>query len=194
MKQKRNTIEAAAASAGARSGTVSRSERATGPAPRVAAASQSRWSSPAQNAPTTRTTTATLKNTCARRIAHTDRSTPSGSRATNAVATTIVGSTNGTSTSASTTDRPRKEKRASAQASGSPASSVRAVETVACQSVNHAISRVDEAVNTSTGTSSEPSTTRLRRRIATSGHAKKTARNATGIPAVAARAACRRPP
>ena len=110
----------------------------------------------------------------------------------NAVATTIVGRTNGTSTRASTSERPLNENRASAQASGSPARSVRTVETVACQNVNHAISRVDDAVRTSNGRSSDPSATRLRRRIATSGQAKNRARKASGTAAVAARAArCR---
>ena len=194
VKQKRNTIDAAEASAGARSGRVSRSRRCAPDAPSVAAASHRRRSSPAQNAPTTRTTTATLKKTCASRIAHTDRSTPSGRSAMNAVATTTVGRTNGTSTNASTTERPRKRNRDSAHASGRPAASVSAVETVACQRVNHSTSRVRPLVTTPQGTSSRPSTTRLRRRIATSGHAKKSARKAIGTAAVAVRLSVRRCP
>ena len=170
---------------------MSRRWRSRAEAPSVAAASSRRGSSPAQNPPTIRTTTATLKKTCARRIAQIDRSTPSGSSARNAVATTTVGSTNGTSTRASTSDRPRNENRARAQASGRPASRVSAVETAACQRVNQAISSVDSLVRTSRGTSIVPSTTRLRSRIAASGHTKKTARNASGTATVAALSARR---
>ena len=65
----------------------------------------------AQTPPTMRTTTATLKNAWATRIAQSPRSMPSGRSARNAGATTTVGSTNGTTTSAPTRARPRNRKR-----------------------------------------------------------------------------------
>ena len=98
VNEKRNTIEAADASAGASSGSVTSRKLRTGLAPSVAAASETRGSSPAQKVPTMRTTTATLKKTCAIRIATQPRSSPSGSTARNASATTTVGRTNGTVT------------------------------------------------------------------------------------------------
>ena len=79
VNEKRNTSAAAAASAGRSSGSVTARSRATGPAPSVAASSQRRGSSRPHQAPTTRTTTATLKKTCAARIAATPRSCPAGS-------------------------------------------------------------------------------------------------------------------
>src|SRR5581483_7787159 len=96
VKQKRNTSAEAAAREGLSAGSVSSRKRLSGEAPSVAAASQRRGSSLLQAAPTTRATTATLKNTCASRIGTTPRSRPEGSSARKAVATTTVGSTNGT--------------------------------------------------------------------------------------------------
>jgi hypothetical protein len=108
VNEKRNTIAAAAASAGASNGTVTSTIRCRGDAPSVAAASATRGSRFAQNVPTTRTTTATLKKACATRMGAHPRSRGSGSTARNASATTTVGSTKGTTTSAVTTLRPRK--------------------------------------------------------------------------------------
>ena len=107
VNEKRKTIAAAAASAGASSGAVISRSRADGPAPSVAAASDTRGSRFAQYVPTIRTTTATLKNAWAIRIGTHPRSMPSGRIARNASATTTVGSTNGTTTSAPTRLRPR---------------------------------------------------------------------------------------
>ncbi len=70
VKQKRKTIAAAAASDGPSSGSVIVRARRSGGAPSIVAASISRRSSADQAVPTRRTTTATLKNTWARRIAH----------------------------------------------------------------------------------------------------------------------------
>ena len=187
VKLKRNTTAPDAASAGVSSGSVTVRSRRHGPAPSVAATSHARSSSSDQNEPTIRTTTAMLKNTWASRIAHTVPSSPVGRTARSAVATTTVGSTNGTSTSASASRLPGNEKRATAHANGRPATRVSAVDTTACQRVNQATSTVDRRVSTSKGRSRRPSTTRLRSRMAASGHAKKIPRNASGTAAAAAR-------
>ena len=106
VNEKRNTIAAAELSAGARSGSVTSRKRRPGPAPSVAAASLTRGSSRAQKVPTTRTTTATLKNAWAIRIAAQPRCRPWGRIARKARATTTVGRTKGTVTSARTALRP----------------------------------------------------------------------------------------
>ena len=186
VKQKRNTIAPAAASDGASSGSVIVRNRRIGPAPSVEPTSQRRPSSVPQNEPTTRTTTARLKKTCAARIAQIVWSSDGGSTSTNAVATTSVGRTNGTSTASSSAVRPRNVKRESAQASGRPAVIVTTVDTAACQNVNQTIEPVERLSTTSTGTSSPPSTTSPRRRIATSGTTKKIAENASAGAASAA--------
>src|SRR5512134_2920225 len=54
----------------------------------------------------------------------------------NAAPTTTVGSTNATSVATRSSDRPGNRNRASRYAAGSPATSVSAVETTACQVVN----------------------------------------------------------
>ncbi len=166
VNEKRKTSAAAAASAGRSSGSVTAESRAAGPAPSVAASSHKRGSSRPHQAPTTRTTTATLKKTCAARIAATPRSWPAGSRSRNAVATTTVGSTKGTRTSALASARPGKSNRARTQASGSPSSSVRTVETAACQTVNHSTRSVASEASTSVGRPPSPSP---RARIVASG-------------------------
>ena len=74
VKQKRNVSAEAAESAGASCGSVTSRTRRSGPAPRTAAASALRRSMVAQAPPTMRVTTATLKKTCAARIAHSPRS------------------------------------------------------------------------------------------------------------------------
>ena len=75
-------------------------------APSSSAASSSPGSILAQALPTIRTTTATLKNTCAARIATSAPGSPE-----NASPTTTVGSTKGSRTSASTNARPRNANR-----------------------------------------------------------------------------------
>ena len=66
---------------------------------------------------------------------------PSPSSARNAEPTTTVGSTNGTRTAARTSRFPRNSYRANTYAPGSATSTVSALDTVACQIVNHATSR-----------------------------------------------------
>src|SRR5262249_57550344 len=107
-KGKRKTTGGVAASAGEGGGTTISRNRLHGLAPSVAGASDRRGSSVAQNVPTTRTTTATLKNACATRIGAHPRWIGAGRIAMNASATTTVGSTNGTTTTALTRPRPRK--------------------------------------------------------------------------------------
>src|SRR5918999_507051 len=81
VKQKRKTIAAAADSAGASWGRVTSRKLRHGVAPSVAAASETPRSRPAQNVPTMRTTTATLKNACAIRTGAQPRSRPAGREA-----------------------------------------------------------------------------------------------------------------
>ena len=181
VKQKRKVSADDAASAGASCGTVTSRARRSGPAPSTAAASALRGSSPAQAPPTIRTTTATLKKTCAARIAGSPLSTSSGSSSRKAVATTTVGSTNGTRTSARVSERPRNRNRPITQASGSPATSVSAVESAACQVVNQTSAGVPS------GRDGPPSEVSPRSRIVTSGKTKKSARNATGTSAAVGR-------
>src|SRR3990172_8726577 len=181
VKEKRKTIEAAAASDGASSGNVTSCSRRHGPAPRTAAASAARGSSAAQYVPTTRTTTATLKKACARRIAAGPCSSPSGSTARNASATTAVGRTKGTVTSARARVRPGKSKRPSTYAAGRPTASVSAVDATASQTVNQSTSRVSGSVRTSS-VDLPPVVVSPRSTIAPSGKTKKSARNASGIP------------
>ena len=131
VKVNRNTSVAALTIAGRASGTKTRVTRRQLRAPSSSAASSSCESIAAQAAPTTRTTTAMLKNTWAARIAATDPGSP-----VNAIPTTTVGSTNGTSTSASSACRPRNENREVTNAIGNPTAIVSAVETAACHRVN----------------------------------------------------------
>lgn len=63
--------------------------------------------------------------------------------------TTTVGSTNGTVTTARRMSLPLKSKRANTYAPGSAISSVSAVETKACQVVNHSTCRIPESPSTS---------------------------------------------
>jgi hypothetical protein len=108
VAQNRKTMDAAAAMLGARRRSVIVANTRTGPAPSTRAASSCRGSSDSQVTPTVRATTAMLKNTSAARIASTDPSNGvSRSSVRNAMPTTTVGSTNGTSTAARSTPRPR---------------------------------------------------------------------------------------
>ena len=108
VAQNRNTTLAAETIAGRSAGRVTVRNTCHGVAPRVAAAWPGRGSSDSQAAPTTRITTATLKNTSPATMATAVSSrprNPSGpaapSSCRNATPTTTVGSTNGTSS-----DRP----------------------------------------------------------------------------------------
>ena len=79
------------------------------------------------------TTTATLKKTCAARIAPIESENPSE---TNAVPTTTVGRTNGTVASAVASRRPLNSYVEIAHVRGAAANRVRRVERLACQTVN----------------------------------------------------------
>ena len=79
------------------------------------------------------------------------------------MATTTVGSTNGTSTSARVSARPRNRNRPITQARGSPAASVSTVDTAACQVVNQSSPAVPS------GSEIPPGESRPRSRIAPSG-------------------------
>ena len=85
--------------------------------------------------------------------------------------------------------RPRNRNRPIAHASGSPAASVSAVDAAACQVVNHSSSRRARGAARARRADVSP-----RSRIAASGNAKKSARNAAGTAIVAscARASQRR--
>ena len=74
VKQKRNVSAAEAERAGASCGRRHLPGPPDGPAPRTAAASALAGPIVAHEPPTMRVTTATLKNTCAAKIAHSPRS------------------------------------------------------------------------------------------------------------------------
>ena len=98
-----------------------------------------------------------LKKAWAARIGQTPCWSRSGKSSRNAVATTTVGSTNGTSTSARTSPCPRNVNRPTTQASGSPRAIVSAVEAAACQVVNHTSWAVSRENTTSEGKERRPS-------------------------------------
>ena len=179
VKQNRKTIDPAATMAGRRAGSVTATKVRTGPAPRLRAASSSRGSSPRQLAPTTRTTTATLKKTCATTIAVSDPVIPSER---NAVPTTTVGRTNGIVSSATTAARPRNRNRLRTAVAGSATMRVAAVESAACTMVNHTTWRRPGSRPTSAREWSriDPSVHKPRARIAPTGQRKNTARNVNG--------------
>src|SRR5918994_5828583 len=113
--------------------------------------------------------------------------------ARNAEPTTTVGSTNGTRTAARTSRFPRNSYRANAYAPGSATSTVSAVDTVACQTVNHATprSRASETTSPIGLRSRLPSGVSPRPTIDTTGYTKNTPRNASGTASMRRRA--RRP-
>src|SRR5215207_4674065 len=118
------------------------------------------------------------------------RGPPSPSSARKAEPTTTVGSTNGTSTAACTSRFPRNSYRANTYAPGSATSTVSAVDTVACQIVNHATSRSCESVTTAPIglRSSVPPGVSPRPMIDATGYTKNTPRNANGTASRSARA------
>src|SRR5262245_12998309 len=107
---------------------------------------------------------------------------PSPSSARNAEPTTTVGRTNGTSTAARTRRFPRNSYRANTYAPGSAMSTVSAVDSVACQTVNHATSRNRASVTRSASgpRSSEPPGVSPRPTIDATGYTKNTPRKAIG--------------
>ena len=180
-------------SAGLRCGKVTSRHTVRRVAPSTRADSSRRTSSTAQYPPTTRTTTATLKMTCAMRIAQMDwsrftrpSSSPSRENVVRSAAPiTTVGMTNGTITSARTSARPRKSLRATAHAAGSPAASVSNVDTAACHVVNQTMRHVAESPRTEPGCT-RPRPSKPRAMTEPTGDAKKTAKNASGSAAASA--------
>ena len=199
VKQNRNTIDDAAATAGHSRGHVTHRKAWAGDAPRTRACSTARGSSPSQKVPTVRSTTATLKNTWAARIApavRVRRNGPSSSprrsnRAKNAPPTTTVGSTNGTVAAARSNDRPRNRRRASRWAPGRATATVSTVEATACHRVNQATPRNDDRPGNSTSRF-RPSAPSPRTRIDPTGYKKKTPRKAAGTTTATAASTLRR--
>ena len=118
VAQKRNTTVAADTIAGRNAGSVTVRSTCVGVAPKAAAASAGRGSRPSQAPPTTRITTAALKNTSPAMIAAGVPSRPrkpsgplSPSSWRKATPTTTVGSTNGASMAARSTRPPRTRRR-----------------------------------------------------------------------------------
>lgn len=107
VKVNRKTTVAAAHNAGRSSGTTTKRSTWSGEAPSVRAAALRSWGSTAHIAPTSRTTTAMLKNTWATMTARAVPCHEVGSSARNAAPTTTVGSMKGTVTMASRARRPR---------------------------------------------------------------------------------------
>ena len=159
-------------------------EAARGSWPWVAATSDVRRSRLAQNVLTTSTTTAALKNAVRWRDREPSSSSPAGSTARNASATTTVGRTKGTTTSARATlraaerNRPRtyagKSDRRTAARTRGPARME--PDDVSRQRVREDIERRSE----------QPSARRPRSRIEARGYAKKSA-NVSGMAYVAVR-------
>lgn len=108
VKVNRKTRVAAPTIEGRASGSSTSVNRRIPVAPISAATSSKAGSSCAQNPPTTRTTTARLKKTCAA-----NRAANEGRGPANAAPTTTVGSTNATSVATRKVDRPGNRKRAS---------------------------------------------------------------------------------
>ena len=145
----RKTRVAAPTIEGRASGSSTSVNRRIPVAPISAATSSKAGSSCDQNPPTTRTTTARLKKTCAA-----NRAANEGRGPANAAPTTTVGSTNATSVATRKADRPGNRKRASRYAAGRPAASVRAVDTTACQVVNQITPRSRASPSTVPGETS----------------------------------------
>ncbi len=194
-------MDAADSTAGRSNGQVTSRKARHGLAPRARAASSIRGSMCDHSPPTSRDTTATLKNTPAMTTAVTESSSrrrASGhhglpassplrelrgpSRARNADATTTVGSTNGTANSARSTRRPGNVNRANTHAAGRPTSSEKPVMAVASATVNTMVSSSHGRPHASAmaAMSSQPSGARPVARIDATGQTKNRARNASG--------------
>ena len=176
--------------AGRSAGSVIDVKVRMGPAPRVRAASSSRRSRLTHDAPTTRTTIATLKNAWANTMASSDPWIPSPR---NAVATTTVGKTNGIVRAATIRPRPRNRNRLSAAVAGRAMASVTRVDSAACPSVKRTTPRrLGSANNSMIGErSTVPRALRPRPRIAPTGQRKNTPRKTSGAPTSSARPARR---
>ena len=182
VKQKSHTIAAALTTTPLSAGMVVAFHDCHRLAPNTRTAIVGRSSSSRQRAPTTRTTTAMLKYTCANTMMvvdwarpHDPNGPPTPNNAMNAAPTTTVGKANGTSTKVRTSDAPHGRRRSSTYVSGTPISTDIAVEIVACQTVNPMIRRLrPERTTSATGPMcNEPSTQSPRRSTATIGHATK---------------------
>jgi hypothetical protein len=187
VRVNRKTMDEAAAIAGRRSGRVTRLNVCHADVPSERAASSRRGSRWLQTPPTILTTTATLKNTWAARMAHTVPcrsmpSTPDGpASARNAAPTTTVGSTNGTVAIARASVRPGKSNLASTQVAGIANSTVRTVEATACHKVNQTTPRRPPSVRTRpTAPLSSVSPVAM---IDATGHTKKASRKRAGAAA-----------
>lgn len=189
VEQNRNTSAAAPASAGSR-GSVTVTNARTGLAPNVGRLTRTIIKT-CHAAATTRTTTATLRNTCAARIGYSPDVTfkklsgPSNT-ARKATPTTTVGNTNGTVTTTNRTRDPAKSTRATSQMIGAATTIVSSVDAAACPSVKP--SNPQACVRSSDSPSDPPAAScRARLTRATSGHRKKTPRNTVGTTARAPR-------
>ena len=170
---------------GASSGRVTCRKARARDAPSMRAASSRRGSRFAQNPPTVRTTTATLKNTCATSIGATP-ALPVQER--QRAARAQQREERGRDHDRRQHERHRHERaeqrggRGSRSARrrtrpGSPTTSVRTVETTACQNVNHATRRND-GIGDDVARSRPAAASG--RRSPPSGHTKNSARNPTG--------------
>src|SRR5690606_25112072 len=129
VAQNKKTRAAAEAIAGASAGSVTVRKARAGEAPNTLAASSDRGSSWAQNPPTVRATTVTLKNASANTMEMKLWSRPSIARGPpgpmtemKATPTTTVGSTNGTVANPRSSALPRNSSLYSTNAAGSPSS------------------------------------------------------------------------
>ena len=154
-------------------GNVTEANVRRGEAPKSAAVSSKVESSSAHRGPTMRTMTATLKATCAHRIAGT---WAFGSMALIPVATTTLGMRKGTVMSAVAVLLKRKPRRDVTHVKGSANATVRAVESVACHVVNHHTLRSDALVMVSARFSTRANLATMVR----TGSAKNSARAANG--------------
>ena len=107
--------------------------------------------------------------------------------ARNAAPTTTVGSTNGTVRIARNSRRPGKRYRPSTYAAGRPRTTVRTVETTACQSVNQATPRVAGLVTASRNELAPVPPSPVASTV-TSGYTKKKPRKSSGRPSPTAAA------
>ncbi len=201
VAQKRNTTLAAETIAGRSAGRVTDRNTCHGVAPRVAAAWPGRGSRDSQAAPTTRITTATLKNTSPATMATAVWSRPrnpsgpaSPSSCRKATPTTTVGSTNGTSRTARTARRPGRSRRYNTCAAGRPSSTAIAVPAAADQTVNQSTRCTRGRASTSRTPpgSNSPSGQKPWAIIPTTGSTKNTPSAATGTRERAARPESRR--
>ena len=144
-----------------------------GRAPRVAAPCSSRLFTIDHRGPTMRSTTDTLKTTCAQMIGPTPRESVI---ARTPAATTTAGNTNGAVRMPRASRAPRNVNRESAHVAGRPITRVASVLNRACHKENHATPRNDWDERTSRNSEK----LKKRRNVLATGTTKKILRNATG--------------